>query len=120
LELAMERSRLWALGRHIATSGSASAANPADVLVAIGAARYSVPVQYVGRTVTVQETARFTPRVPSIWPCGWPWSGCRSKPLESFEFTCQASIDVKVVRELPQVSPFRRDTCEGYDILGKR
>ena len=30
---------------------------PADALVAIGAARYSVPVQYVGRTVTVQETA---------------------------------------------------------------
>jgi hypothetical protein len=30
---------------------------PADALVAIGAARYSVPVQYVGRTVTVHETA---------------------------------------------------------------
>lgn len=30
---------------------------PADALVAIGAARYSVPVQYVGTTVTVQETA---------------------------------------------------------------
>lgn len=30
---------------------------PADALVAIGAARYSVPVQYVGRTVSVQETA---------------------------------------------------------------
>jgi len=30
---------------------------PADALVAMGAARYSVPVQYVGRTVTVQETA---------------------------------------------------------------
>ena len=30
---------------------------PADGLVAIGAARYSVPVQYVGTTVTVQETA---------------------------------------------------------------
>lgn len=30
---------------------------PADALVAIGAARYSVPVQYVGQTVTVQETA---------------------------------------------------------------
>jgi transposase len=29
---------------------------PADALVAIGAARYSVPVQYVGTTVTVQET----------------------------------------------------------------
>jgi len=30
---------------------------PADALVAIAAARYSVPVQYVGTTVTVQETA---------------------------------------------------------------
>lgn len=30
---------------------------PTDALVAIGAARYSVPVQYVGTTVTVQETA---------------------------------------------------------------
>lgn len=30
---------------------------PSDALVAIGAARYSVPVQYVGTTVTVQETA---------------------------------------------------------------
>jgi transposase len=30
---------------------------PADALVAIGAARYSVPVQYVGTTVTVQEMA---------------------------------------------------------------
>jgi len=30
---------------------------PADALVAIRAARYSVPVQYVGTTVTVQETA---------------------------------------------------------------
>jgi transposase len=30
---------------------------PRDALVAIGAARYSVPVQYVGTTVTVQETA---------------------------------------------------------------
>jgi transposase len=30
---------------------------PADALVAIGAARYSVPVHYVGRTVTVHETA---------------------------------------------------------------
>jgi len=29
---------------------------PTDALVAIGAARYSVPVQYVGTTVTVQET----------------------------------------------------------------
>lgn len=29
---------------------------PADALVSIGAARYSVPVQYVGTTVTVQET----------------------------------------------------------------
>ena len=29
---------------------------PADALVAIGAARYSVPVQYVGRTVSIQET----------------------------------------------------------------
>lgn len=29
---------------------------PVDALVAIGAARYSVPVQYVGTTVTVQET----------------------------------------------------------------
>ena len=29
---------------------------PADALVAIGAARYSVPMQYVGTTVTVQET----------------------------------------------------------------
>lgn len=29
---------------------------PAEALVAIGAARYSVPVQYVGTTVTVQET----------------------------------------------------------------
>jgi transposase len=30
---------------------------PADALVAIGAARYSVPVQYVGATVTVHESA---------------------------------------------------------------
>jgi len=30
---------------------------PADALVAIGAARYSVPVQYVGTTVTVPEMA---------------------------------------------------------------
>lgn len=30
---------------------------PADALVAIGAVRYSAPVQYVGRTVTVQKTA---------------------------------------------------------------
>lgn len=30
---------------------------PSDALVAIGAARYSVPVQYVGTTVTVHETA---------------------------------------------------------------
>jgi transposase len=30
---------------------------PADALVTIGAARYSVPVQYVGATVTVHETA---------------------------------------------------------------
>lgn len=29
---------------------------PSDALVAIAAARYSVPVQYVGTTVTVQET----------------------------------------------------------------
>jgi hypothetical protein len=29
---------------------------PADALVSIGAARYSVPVQYVGTTVTIQET----------------------------------------------------------------
>lgn len=29
---------------------------PTDALVTIGAARYSVPVQYVGTTVTVQET----------------------------------------------------------------
>lgn len=29
---------------------------PTDALVAIGAARYSVPVQYVGRTVSIQET----------------------------------------------------------------
>ncbi len=30
---------------------------PADALVSVGAARYSVPVQYVGTTVSVQETA---------------------------------------------------------------
>lgn len=30
---------------------------PADALVAIGAARYSVPVQYVGRPVTIHEPA---------------------------------------------------------------
>lgn len=30
---------------------------PADALVAIGAARYSVPVRYVGATISVQETA---------------------------------------------------------------
>jgi transposase len=30
---------------------------PTDALVAIGGARYSVPVQYVGTTVSVQETA---------------------------------------------------------------
>ena len=30
---------------------------PPDALVAIAASRYSVPVRYVGRTVTVQETA---------------------------------------------------------------
>jgi transposase len=30
---------------------------PTDALVAIGAARYSVPIQYVGTTVSVQETA---------------------------------------------------------------
>jgi hypothetical protein len=30
---------------------------PADALVAIAASRYSVPVRYVGRTVSVQETA---------------------------------------------------------------
>lgn len=29
---------------------------PTDALVAIGTARYSVPVQYVGTTVTVQES----------------------------------------------------------------
>jgi hypothetical protein len=30
---------------------------PTDALVAIAASRYSVPVRYVGRTVTVEETA---------------------------------------------------------------
>ncbi|TMB48644.1 MAG: hypothetical protein E6J60_14155 [Deltaproteobacteria bacterium] len=30
---------------------------PPDALVAIAASRYSVPVRYVGRTVSVQETA---------------------------------------------------------------
>lgn len=30
---------------------------PTDALVSIAAARYSVPVQYVGTTVTVQETS---------------------------------------------------------------
>ena len=30
---------------------------PADCLVSIAAARYSVPIQYVGQTVTVHESA---------------------------------------------------------------
>lgn len=30
---------------------------PADALVAIAAARYSVPVEYVGTTVSVHETS---------------------------------------------------------------
>lgn len=56
---------------------------PADALVAIAAGRYSVPVQYVGTTVTVHETPRTTRptrartasrAMPRAGGMPWSWS----------------------------------------------
>jgi hypothetical protein len=45
-------------GKKVGNSkGRRSASRQNDALVTIGAARYSVPVEYVGKTVSIQESA---------------------------------------------------------------